>query len=76
VDDSDVTSEADTPPPGPEAAKPGRRCPICGKPSLIGFYPFCSKRCADRDLNRWLSGAYAIAGAPADDSPETPEERE
>ena len=22
--------------------------------------PFCSRRCADVDLNRWLSGVYAI----------------
>jgi uncharacterized protein len=37
-----------------------RRCPICGKPALHRFRPFCSKRCADIDLNRWLSGTYAV----------------
>ncbi len=26
----------------------------------LAFKPFCSKRCADIDLNRWLSGVYAI----------------
>lgn len=36
------------------------KCPICGKPSKEDFKPFCSKRCADVDLNRWLSGTYAI----------------
>lgn len=36
-----------------------RPCPICQKLSVEEFYPFCSKRCADVDLNRWLSGGYA-----------------
>jgi endogenous inhibitor of DNA gyrase (YacG/DUF329 family) len=40
--------------------RPPRPCPICGKPSVAEFAPFCSARCADIDLNRWLSGAYAI----------------
>lgn len=35
-------------------------CPLCGKPALQPFRPFCSKRCADVDLNRWLSGVYAV----------------
>jgi len=38
----------------------GRKCPICGKPTNATFSPFCSKRCADIDLNRWLSGVYAV----------------
>jgi endogenous inhibitor of DNA gyrase (YacG/DUF329 family) len=38
------------------------KCPICGTPSIDTFKPFCSKRCADRDLARWLGGNYAIAG--------------
>ena len=37
-----------------------RNCPMCGKPATRAAYPFCSVRCADLDLNRWLSGAYAI----------------
>ena len=37
-----------------------KACPHCGKPSLEKFRPFCSKRCADVDLHRWLSGGYAI----------------
>ncbi|HLA19997.1 MAG TPA: DNA gyrase inhibitor YacG [Pseudolabrys sp.] len=36
------------------------RCPICGKATEQAFKPFCSKRCADIDLNRWLSGVYAV----------------
>ena len=42
-------------------------CPICSKPADVAFKPFCSKRCADIDLNRWLSGAYAI---PAVEGPD------
>lgn len=40
-------------------------CPICGKPSEAAYRPFCSRRCADVDLNRWLSGQYAVPGEPA-----------
>lgn len=43
-----------------ERLRPTRPCPICGKPSRREHYPFCSERCRDRDLNRWLSGSYAI----------------
>lgn len=42
--------------------KPVRPCPICGKPSTQQFHPFCSARCADIDLNRWLKGSYVIPG--------------
>jgi len=37
-----------------------RPCPICGKPSDERWAPFCSKRCADVDLHRWLGGHYRI----------------
>jgi len=52
-----------------------RACPICGKPSVRAVYPFCSKRCADVDLNRWLSGTYAIPSREdeEDDGSDTPE---
>ena len=46
--------------------RPTHACPICGKPSARETYPFCSKRCRDRDLNRWLSGSYAIPVAESD----------
>jgi endogenous inhibitor of DNA gyrase (YacG/DUF329 family) len=53
--------------------RPARRCPICGKPAVRAAYPFCSKRCANIDLNRWFSGAYAISAVeeePGADSAE------
>lgn len=47
----------------PQAApNPGGRCPICTAPTELAFRPFCSRRCADVDLSRWLRGGYAIAG--------------
>ena len=45
--------------------KPTRPCPVCGKPSSQAHHPFCSGRCADIDLNRWLSGSYVIPAEPA-----------
>jgi endogenous inhibitor of DNA gyrase (YacG/DUF329 family) len=39
---------------------PARPCPICGKPAAFTDRPFCSKRCADVDLHRWLGGGYVI----------------
>jgi hypothetical protein len=51
-------------PSGPAKAKP---CPICGKPSTAAAKPFCSDRCRDVDLNRWLSGSYAIPGRTNED---------
>ncbi|MFC0242183.1 DNA gyrase inhibitor YacG [Rhodopseudomonas telluris] len=55
--------------PGKTATKPvkAKSCPICGKPATHESRPFCSERCRDVDLNRWLSGAYAIPAAPSDD---------
>lgn len=44
-------------------------CPICGKPSQPAYRPFCSKRCADVDLAKWLRGAYVIPGPPLEDLP-------
>jgi endogenous inhibitor of DNA gyrase (YacG/DUF329 family) len=49
------------------AAAKAKACPICGKPSTEPSRPFCSDRCRDVDLNRWLSGSYAIAGRPGED---------
>ena len=48
-------------------------CPICSKPVEPVFKPFCSKRCADVDLNRWLSGVYAV---PVTEDEEEDERRE
>lgn len=44
-----------------------RPCPICGKLSSERFRPFCSRRCADVDLNRWLTGSYAIPAEEEDE---------
>ena len=38
----------------------GARCPVCGKPARGGHQPFCSARCRDIDLGRWLKGYYRI----------------
>ncbi len=45
-----------------------RKCAVCGKPTVREFHPFCSKRCADLDLGKWLKGSYAIAGESAEPS--------
>jgi endogenous inhibitor of DNA gyrase (YacG/DUF329 family) len=47
--------------------KTGKPCPICGKPAVEASRPFCSERCRDVDLNRWLSNSYAIPAARDDD---------
>lgn len=63
---------APTKAPGPmndndaQVAKPAGKCPICAKPREPRYHPFCSKRCADIDLARWLGGAYVIAGGQQD----------
>ena len=44
----------------PVRLRPKRACPICNKPSQQKYHPFCSSRCAQVDLNRWLVGNYAI----------------
>ena len=53
-----------------------RPCPICGKPSETKWRPFCSKRCADVDLNRWLSGSYAVPAEENDERPDDEGERD
>ncbi|MEM9426429.1 MAG: DNA gyrase inhibitor YacG [Pseudomonadota bacterium] len=53
-------------------------CPVCGKPTEKSYRPFCSRRCANVDLGRWLNGSYAIPieEEPGDehtaDAPERP----
>ncbi|MEE9375274.1 MAG: DNA gyrase inhibitor YacG [Rhizobiaceae bacterium] len=37
-----------------------KSCVMCEKPAVKEFMPFCSKRCADLDLGKWLNGSYAI----------------
>ncbi len=50
-------------------------CPICKKPTDPDHRPFCSRRCADLDLGRWMTGAYTIPGREEDDAHEPPEDR-
>ena len=45
-------------------------CPMCQKPADPAYRPFCSRRCADRDLGRWMTGQYAI---PSEDPVEEDE---
>lgn len=47
------------------------RCPICGKPPEVAYKPFCSQRCTNVDLHRWLGGGYSIQ---TDEAPEDPNE--
>ena len=53
-------------------------CPICGKPTDPKYRPFCSSRCADLDLARWLRGDYFIPGSAAEEEerPDPQGERE
>ena len=49
-----------------------RLCPICRRPlgedaQELRFRPFCSRRCADLDLGRWLKGSYAIPAGQSED---------
>ncbi|MGD9639234.1 MAG: DNA gyrase inhibitor YacG [Alphaproteobacteria bacterium] len=41
----------------------GSTCPVCKKPSVRRYKPFCSKHCADVDLGHWLNGKYVIEGS-------------
>ncbi|VUX45956.1 DNA gyrase inhibitor YacG (modular protein) [Candidatus Defluviicoccus seviourii] len=43
------------------------RCPVCGRPRMDRWRPFCSKRCADVDLGRWLGEVYRIPAVEAAD---------
>ncbi|MDX1780964.1 MAG: DNA gyrase inhibitor YacG [Thalassovita sp.] len=51
-------------------------CPICSEKTDPKFRPFCSKRCADIDLGRWMSGKYAIPSDNPEDIDEAAEEIE
>ena len=51
--------------PGPRSRR--RKCPICSRPPQPESEPFCSKRCRDEDMARWLTGGYRI---PTNDLPD------
>lgn len=72
-DNSPQANAVDRSAAGKTAAEPGGRaakalaCPVCGKPATQAHKPFCGPRCADVDLNRWLTGSYVIPGRPIDE---------
>jgi endogenous inhibitor of DNA gyrase (YacG/DUF329 family) len=51
-------------------------CPICGKLQDATLRPFCSRRCADIDLGRWLKGGYVVPGEPSPIGPAAGDEDE
>jgi hypothetical protein len=53
-----------------EAAPDLGKCAICGRPATPEYRPFCTRRCADVDLGRWLRGSYAIPVNPSEDDEE------
>lgn len=55
----------------PSKPTPRAACPICGKPATPENRPFCSDRCRQVDLGRWLSGSYVIPGPPVEPDDET-----
>lgn len=68
-----MTDQADDPNRMHAAVVGARRCPICRKPAQVDTRPFCSRRCADVDLSRWLVGAYRIpVAAPDEDDDDEP----
>ncbi len=50
-------------------------CPVCQRPTEPRYRPFCSRRCADVDLARWLGGRYAIPAEPIGDGDDPPPRR-
>jgi uncharacterized protein len=58
----------------PDATETTRaKCPICGKPTEPATRPFCSRRCADVDLHRWLADVYVVPGREIEDEDERPD---
>ena len=54
-------------------AETTQACPICGKPSTPQYHPFCSKKCADIDLGRWLKGTYVVHTEEVPEESDLPE---
>jgi endogenous inhibitor of DNA gyrase (YacG/DUF329 family) len=69
-----MTANDNTSPDRSPKAGRQRVCPICGKPRSKDYDPFCSKRCADIDLHRWLKGAYVIPSAESGAERDEPDE--
>ena len=45
-------------------------CPVCRRPTEQAYRPFCSRRCADVDLQRWLAGRYALPAVEDEAGPD------
>lgn len=56
-----------------DGTRRGQRCPLCGQPTERAVRPFCSPRCKEIDLGRWLTGAYVIEGGRTDEDGEADE---
>jgi len=69
--DVDIVMKPDQPIPL-RAVRTQAQCPVCGKPADDKYRPFCSKRCADIDLGRWLKESYRV---PTDETLGDGEER-
>jgi len=54
----------------------GPKCAVCGKPVVQAFKPFCSARCKQIDLNRWLTESYRVPAGPVDDEEDGPRRSE
>jgi hypothetical protein len=65
--------DRDPPDPGRTPARPAPRCPVCAKPRAPRYQPFCSKRCADVDLHRWLAGVYRVETQEAPETADAPD---
>ena len=60
----------------PIPARRRRRCPNCSKPMVMRYRPFCSARCRDLDLGKWLDGSYAVPAVEIDDDDDPTREAE
>lgn len=68
-------AECGKPGPAPDGTgKAQPRCAACGRPVVPEFRPFCSRRCADADLGRWLTGEYRIPGPAQEEADPRDEE--
>lgn len=64
-----MADKDEVPPPPP--LQPPRRCPVCRRVAAdTRFRPFCSARCRQVDLGRWLAGDYAIPAGPEEEEGE------
>ena len=66
MDEDDIVGPRRSSPSSPGARQGGGRCPACDAPAKHRFRPFCSRRCQDVDLGRWLRGGYRV---PTEEAP-------